>query len=83
MLKVKNENSKPAIERIGLSAAESASLIGVARSTFLLLNSSGRVPLPRRLGGRVLWDKRELESWFAAGCPIREKWENMKKENCD
>jgi excisionase family DNA binding protein len=66
------ENSEP---KLIVDAAEAAELIGIARSTFWKLHSSGRTPAPLRLGGRVVrWRRDELAAWVAAGCPPREKW---------
>ncbi|MBW8039222.1 MAG: helix-turn-helix domain-containing protein [Planctomycetes bacterium] len=66
-----------------LSAVDAARLISVGRSHFYALHSSGRLgPRPIRLGRRTLWNRKELESWVAAGCPAREKWlqtNGMKK----
>jgi len=60
-----------------VGAAEAAALCGVSRSTWWALHSSGRVPLPVRLGGRTLWRRAELEEWVAAGCPARVRWEEI------
>jgi excisionase family DNA binding protein len=58
-----------------LSAGEAAKLIGICRSHFYALHSSGRLgPLPVRLGRRILWNRKELETWVEAGCPSRESW---------
>ena len=61
-----------------LSAEEAAELIGVGRTHFYALHSSGRLgPMPVQLGRRTLWNRKELESWVAAGCPAREQWLRM------
>jgi excisionase family DNA binding protein len=65
-------------DKIGVRAAEAAQIIGVSRSTFYQLHTSGRLPLPRHLGRCTVWDRRELEAWFTAGCPERKRWETMK-----
>lgn len=58
-----------------LEVREAAALVGVSRSTFWKLHSSGRVPLPVRLGGRVVrWRREELQAWVSAGCPPRDHW---------
>lgn len=59
-------------------AAEAARLCGVSLRGWWGLHSSGRTPLPTRLGGRTLWRRAELEAWTAAGCPSRERWQAMK-----
>jgi excisionase family DNA binding protein len=64
-----------------LSAVEAAALLGIGRTALYALNSSGRLPLPVRLGGRVLWRRAELAAWTACEppCPSREKWELIKR----
>jgi predicted DNA-binding transcriptional regulator AlpA len=64
---------------IGLRAAEAAKILGIGKTCFYALNSSGRLPRPRRLGRCTVWDRRELESWFAMGCPERSRWEIMRR----
>jgi excisionase family DNA binding protein len=64
-----------------LSAGQTAALLGVGRTTLYALHSSGRLPLPVRLGGRVLWRRAEIEAWIMSEppCPNREKWELIKR----
>jgi excisionase family DNA binding protein len=64
-----------------LSAVEAAGLLGIGRTQLYALHSSGRLPLPVRLGGRVLWRRAELAAWTACEppCPSREKWEAIKR----
>jgi len=61
-----------------LSAVETAALLGIARSHLYALHSSGRLPIPIKLGRRSLWRKNELEAWVQAGCPARSRWAAMK-----
>jgi excisionase family DNA binding protein len=62
-------------EKLLLSAAETAALLGISRSAFYSLLSSGRIgPLPVRLGRRTLWRAEELRAWTQAGCPARDRW---------
>lgn len=58
-----------------LDAQECADLIGIARSTFWKLHSSGRTPAPLRLSDRVVrWRRDEMTAWVRAGCPNRSSW---------
>jgi len=57
-----------------LSAAETAALLGISRSAFYSLLSSGRMPLPVRLGRRALWRRDLLELFVAWNCPPRDKF---------
>ncbi len=64
-----------------LAADEAAALLGIGRSHFYGLHSSGRLgPLPVRLGKRSLWRRDELESWVAGHCPPRQQWQAMKED---
>jgi excisionase family DNA binding protein len=66
-------------EKLLLSAAEAAGLLGISRSAYYSLLSSGRIgPLPVRLGRSVRFDRRELERWVAAKCPCRDGWVSIK-----
>jgi len=49
--------------------AQAARLTGISARSVDRLVSCGRFPPPVRLGGRVLWDRKALERWVAAGCP--------------
>ena len=61
-----------------LDAKAAAALCGVSRAHWMALNSSGRVPMPVRLGRRVLWYVAELTAWIEAGCPARDRWQALK-----
>jgi len=63
-----------------ISAKEASGLLGIGRSLFYEMHSSGRLgPLPIRLGRAVRWQRSELEAWINAGCPARVKWIAIKK----
>ena len=69
-------------DKLLLSATEVAALLGISRSAFYSLLSSGRIgPLPVRLGRSVRWDKRELETWIAEKCPSRDRWLAMQGDD--
>ena len=61
-----------------LKPGEAAQLLGISRSVFYRLHSSGRLPLPVRLGRSTRWRSRELTAWVDAGCPARTKWEAIR-----
>lgn len=61
-----------------LKPHEAAGLLGISRATFYRLHSSGRLPLPVRLGRSARWRSMELRAWVASGCPERSRWEAMK-----
>ena len=61
-------------EALLLDGREAARLCAVGLRTWRRLDSSGRVPLPVRIGRRVLWRADELREWIVAGCPSRARW---------
>ena len=58
-----------------LTADGAAQVLGLSRSAFYRLHSSGRVPQPVRLGGAVRWRAEELRAWVRAACPPRARWD--------
>jgi hypothetical protein len=50
----------------GLGELEAAAAIGISTSKFRLLVSQKRMPSPRRLDGRKIWDVDELREAFKA-----------------
>ena len=68
------------IKAILLSASEVSQLLGVGKSLFYSMHSTGAFgPLPIRLGRRTLWRRQELEEWVAAGAPPRDQWLQIKE----
>jgi predicted DNA-binding transcriptional regulator AlpA len=50
----------------GLGELEAAAAIGISASKFRLLVREGRMPRPRRIDGRTVWDVDELRDAFKA-----------------
>lgn len=50
----------------GISRVEAAAYVGVSPSKFDELVNDGRMPRPRRIDGRKVWDVRELDLAFNA-----------------
>lgn len=50
--------------RRGLSRDEAAKYIGVGTTKFDEMVGDRRMPVPRRIDGRVIWDLRELDAAF-------------------
>lgn len=48
----------------GLSRAEAAAYVGVSPSLFDLLVSDGRMPAPKRINSRTVWDRKKLDQAF-------------------
>jgi predicted DNA-binding transcriptional regulator AlpA len=54
------------VEPRGLSRAEAAFYIGVSPSLFDALVRDGRMPQPKRINTRTVWDRRQIDEFFAA-----------------
>lgn len=54
------------IEPRGLSRPDAAAYIGVGMSKFDEMVSDGRMPAPRCIDSRRVWDRRELDAAFDA-----------------
>ena len=48
----------------GLSRAEAAHYIGVGTSKFDEMVNDARMPAPKRIDGRVVWDRRQIDEAF-------------------
>ena len=69
----------PAIEPLLVDAATAARLCGVSRATWYSWQASGAIPAAILRRGRIVrWRRSEIESWIAAGCPARDRWQAMK-----
>lgn len=51
---------------LGLGQADAAAAIGISATKFRELVDAGRMPKPRRLDSRLLWDADELRDAFKA-----------------
>lgn len=58
-------NTRPILVR-GLSRVEAAVYIGVSPSLFDQMIQDGRMPSPKRINRRAVWDKHQLDSAFEA-----------------
>jgi len=50
----------------GLSRVQSAEYVGVGVSKFDEMVADGRMPKPKRIDGRTIWDRIQLDEAFAA-----------------
>lgn len=50
----------------GLSRAEAAAYVGVSPSMFDIMVADGRMPAPKRVNARTIWDLRMLDHAFDA-----------------
>lgn len=66
-------------EPLLLDAEQAAALCSISRATWFHWQASGLIPAAVIRRGRVVrWSRAEIESWIAAGCPARDRWQTMK-----
>jgi predicted DNA-binding transcriptional regulator AlpA len=58
------DNDQHRIEPRGLSRIEAAAYVGVSASLFDEMVKDGRMPQPKRINSRVVWDRRRLDEAF-------------------
>lgn len=64
----------------GLSREEAARYVGVGPTTFDEMVTDKRMPQPREIGTRKVWDRAELDIHFTALPKRDERWrEAMRK----
>ncbi|MEP3679427.1 MAG: hypothetical protein ABJ327_25600 [Litoreibacter sp.] len=56
--------SCPLPQRRGLSRVQAAGYIGVGASKFNAMVLDGRMPAPKKVDGRRIWDKNALDAAF-------------------
>jgi hypothetical protein len=61
---VKGQAAEQSTPRRGLSRFDAAVYVGVSPTKFDQLVLDGRMPGPRRIDGRKVWDLRELDMCF-------------------
>lgn len=54
------------VEPRGLSRLEAAGYLGISPSLFDLMVKDGRMPLPKRINARTVWDRKRLDAAFDA-----------------
>lgn len=67
MSRKNSDHSLP--ERLLLSAAEVAALLGFSVRQIRRWDVSGRLPRPIVFKRRKKWRRSDVEAWVAAGCP--------------
>ena len=69
------------IEPALVGVDDAASMLGISVTAFKALDRVGQIGiLPIRIGTlqRRLYSVCELRRWAEAGCPTRERWQEMK-----
>jgi predicted DNA-binding transcriptional regulator AlpA len=61
-----------------ITDVQAAALAGIARSTWHVLRSAGKIGPPAiRLGRAVRYRRADVEAWITAGCPDSQTWAAM------
>ena len=60
----KNSSLPPNLPPIGLSRLQAAEYLGIGTTLFDRLVADGRMPKPKRIDGRMVWDRRRLDQAF-------------------
>jgi predicted DNA-binding transcriptional regulator AlpA len=63
-------------DRLAVGADELAALLSVSVRTIRELDRRHELPVPVRVGARVLWSVDEIRCWLAAGAPGRAVWQD-------
>jgi hypothetical protein len=64
-----------------VDARRLAKLLSCGVRTVRTLDASGKLPMPLKIGGRVVWvlgGKWGIRAWLAVGAPSRSEWEARK-----
>ena len=58
------DRDRQRVEPRGLSRVEAAAYVGVSPSMFDIMVKDGRMPQPKRINSRTVWDRRRLDEAF-------------------
>jgi predicted DNA-binding transcriptional regulator AlpA len=64
----------------GLSRTQAAAYIGVSPSLFDQMVADGRMPKPKRINARTVWDRRKLDEAFDMlddDSPVCDPWDEI------
>lgn len=64
----------------GLSREEAARYVGVSPTTFDIMVGDKRMPQPREINARKVWDRAELDIFFTALPKRDERWREAIRE---
>lgn len=64
MTEQRREGACPAPAARGLSRSQAAAYVGVGTTTFDEMVKDGRMPQPKRVNARTIWDRFELDICF-------------------
>ena len=65
----------------GLSRAEAAAYVGISPSLFDTMIKEGKMPRPKRINSRAVWDRLQLDLAFDAlpdnDAPVLNPWDEI------
>lgn len=64
MTERRKESSDPGDPRRGLCRVKAAAYVGIGATKFTELVADGRMPRPKRIDGRLVWDRLALDAAF-------------------
>lgn len=64
----------PAEAPLVVDARRLARLLCCGVRTIRTWDAAGKLPVPLRISGRVVWRAQEIRAWLDAGAPDRETW---------
>ena len=66
-----------------LTAKALGQMLSLSKRQIFRLNSSGKIPVPIRIGGAVRWAESTIAEWLAAGAPDRKTFEAMRQQEAE
>ena len=70
----------PSLPPRGLSRLQAAEYVGIGTTKFDEMVADGRMPRPKRIDGRTVWDRMKLDEAFAAlddGGAAANEWDRL------
>ena len=80
MTRLNNKDLAESNGAIAVDANRLAELLELSVRTIRRLDSAGKLPRPVRIGGAVRWSVSEITHWLDAGCPDRQRWEALRRQ---
>lgn len=63
---------------LAVDARRLAVLLCAGIRTVRTWDAAGKLPVPLRISGKVLWNLEEIRAWLNAGAPDRKTWAAMR-----
>jgi predicted DNA-binding transcriptional regulator AlpA len=68
---------RPTTEGLLIDIGQLSALLRRSVASLERDQARGRLPAPVYVGGSRRWRRAEIVAWVAAGCPPRERWEEL------